>query len=505
MRNLLYTETRYKNNLDLLVSDSLLDYTIHILNKSRDNKLLAKSWIYKGKIWMELNEPHTALSYYNTALNILEDYPDHDLLAKLHNDVGILHLNQDLYEEALNEFREGYQHSIISNSTKDNFMLLRNIGKLFLILEIPDSTYHYFNKAFHYARQNKDSTQLINAINNDLSIFYKDLGQYEKASEHLQNIAQMEDKYYLSKGNLYYLTSKYDSAIYYLDIAEQSNDIYVKAVSFQNRYFIEEIRGDYRKANLYLNKYIEAFDSITAKNYISEIHAINHKHKTDKTIALIKNQVSARIMRLIILFLITLSIVITIYHIRDKRKKNKQNIQQQEILKKEKQISDLKFQISETRKDIWMLQHSKDYEIGNLQESINIKEKELQEMQYMIDELRLKLFKDNPIYKKVKKLTLQEENENIKILSLSEREELKKIVRHAYPDIINELKTRCPLLTEEDIFLCCLSKINLSQISISICTGYTQTNSVRQRKYRIKKKMTEDSNNSELYSSIFSS
>jgi hypothetical protein len=100
------------------------------------------------------------------------------------------------------------------------------------------------------------------------------------------------------------------------------------------------------------------------------------------------------------------------------------------------------------------------------------------------------LFQVTTSYEKIKHLAELNKSAQ-KCFDANERQKLDEDVRTVFADLIRKMKTDCPLLTEEDIVFCCLSKFGLSNQIIGFCMGSVDAYILRQRKYRIKEKMTK--------------
>ena len=104
------------------------------------------------------------------------------------------------------------------------------------------------------------------------------------------------------------------------------------------------------------------------------------------------------------------------------------------------------------------------------------------------------LFTQSSIYKRV--ITLSEQTttnkKQMKALTTTEQEQLKKTVFGIYTSYISFLHNEYPQLTENDQLLLCLQETSLSPLSIAICFGYTDTHPLNQKRYRLKERMNEE-------------
>lgn len=500
----LLTELKDKKDQKLLPLDSSINNALRELIHSDDSRLFARALISKGKIWEELESPLEALKCYQRALELSQS-KDFDLLTSAYACIGNIYVDQALLEDAYTAFKNGYYKTITDKNLNNKYTNARNLGLVYFFREQPDSSYKYLTEAFNYAGYLSDSVELKDVIYNDLALYFNEKGQNALALSFMNKISTLSDAHTLNKGSIYTSLGKYDSAYIYLERVLTSSDLGTRTIALKELSELEESRGNLSQSLTYLNQFIAAYDTLSMKTFSAEIHGLNQIHNIRTEITKVKNKHTARIMILVSFSIICILIVIVVAIIVDRKKKIRQNQEradhEMKMLQKEKKITSLQKLIVETRNKILELKYEKKNTAGEIQG----KEESIMNMQKQLDNLRIHLFKDKPIYKKIQKLENQKESDNIEILGSKDREELNKIILVIYADFYKELYHLCPILTEEDIFFCCLAKINFSIPLISACAGYPRAASARQRKHRIKKKLVEESDNSSLYNSIFQS
>ena len=103
------------------------------------------------------------------------------------------------------------------------------------------------------------------------------------------------------------------------------------------------------------------------------------------------------------------------------------------------------------------------------------------------------LLTQSSIYKRVITLSGQTttNKKQMKALTTTEQEQLKKTVFGIYQSYISFLQNEYPRLTEDDKLLLCLQETSLEPLSIAICFGYTDTHPLNQKKYRLKERMNK--------------
>ena len=109
---------------------------------------------------------------------------------------------------------------------------------------------------------------------------------------------------------------------------------------------------------------------------------------------------------------------------------------------------------------------------------------------------------ERKLFTKMDSYRLIEKKCKDKCLNLTEREQLSLDIRHVFEMLIRIIKDSCPDLTDDDILFCCLKNSRLDSMIAGHCIGCASRQAVNQRKYRIKKKMT-DANCKYLFDMIF--
>jgi hypothetical protein len=114
------------------------------------------------------------------------------------------------------------------------------------------------------------------------------------------------------------------------------------------------------------------------------------------------------------------------------------------------------------------------------------------------------VFKQTPIYAEIAALAMQTQGRNARVLSHARQEALDVELAETFAEFATELRAVCPSLTAGDVKLCCLSLTGLSSFGRALCFGSVETNVVKQRKHKIKRKLTTDDVGRQLFDFIFS-
>ncbi len=113
-------------------------------------------------------------------------------------------------------------------------------------------------------------------------------------------------------------------------------------------------------------------------------------------------------------------------------------------------------------------------------------------------------FKQTPVYAEIARLAAQNPGREARVLSHSRQEALNGVLAETFDGFAATLREVCPALTAGDVKLCCLSLTGLSSFGRALCFGSTETNIIKQRKHKIKRKLASDDTGRELFEFIFS-
>ena len=130
----------------------------------------------------------------------------------------------------------------------------------------------------------------------------------------------------------------------------------------------------------------------------------------------------------------------------------------------------------------------------NYLQLIQYNKKRLIELLIPIVDIHYFNFQQTVIYSKIPDL--------IRTFNYTEQDILEKEIHCHFTVFIHNLSQLCPAITRKEIVICCLF-LRFPLKTISLCLGYTSTNSIRQHKFRIKNKMTVNSDSSFLFDFIF--
>lgn len=495
---LLLAKATDKAEKSLLPCDSLLNVALHYYGK--EDKEQAVALLYKARLEIEMNSTEEAIRHLQEGLAILKNFPNEvETRRNTLSSLGNLYYDARYYNESIKIYRQLYE---CCTTDKDKSIALYNISSFYAITDQIDSTFNTGHRALGYAICSGDSA-MIASINLSLSLDFYDSDKLDSALYYAQkaliNVPLKEPKgrYYYNLGNLLLETERNkDTVSFYINKAMEDHSFNGKCLCLRSLSDLNKEQGDYKASTEYLEKYIDIIDSTFTAEQATKIQQLIYGYKTKIKVReeRLKGQRTQWIFIAgsgLICFLIIL-----IYQDRINRKKRQQLHYQQALEQTRSKLSSLQTTIHDNQSIIHFLQQQR----GNLEEEKQKNKQQIQEREQTIAQLEeeklqlhYELFCRSDIYKKISALSNQDltDKRNLKVLTLTEQDRLKRTISDIYTDYINELQQHYPRLTEDDLLLLCLQKTPLDSKIIALCFGYSDTHAINQRKSRIKERMRE--------------
>ena len=490
---LLLARATDKCKLSLLPCDSLLNVALDYYDD--DEKEKAVALLYKGRLAVEMEEVKEAISYLQEGLTIIQNFPKELKTKKLLlSSLGNIYFDAGYYDESIGIYKTLYQRC---TTELEKSMALNNISTY-----EKDSTLMFQRKALNYAIASGDSLQIAMSKHN-LSLEFDGFEELDSALYYAQKalieLPQKENhgNYYFNLGDLLLKTGgNKDSVRYYLNKSLEDIPIEGKTSCLKSLYNLEKENGDYKTANIYLEEQSAIIDSLYHMEQSTEIQQLIYEYNTKMQVK--EEQIKGnRIVRNTITgFVFVCFLIILIYQNRINRKKRLQLQYKQSLEQTQNKLSSLETTIENNQLMINLLKQKQ----NNLKQEHENKEQQIEEREQAIARLKEGkqqllnwLLTQSSIYKRVITLSGQTttNKKQMKALTTTEQEQLKKTVFGIYQSYISFLQNEYPRLTEDDKLLLCLQETSLEPLSIAICFGYTDTHPLNQKKYRLKERMNK--------------
>ena len=495
---LLLARATDKCKLSLLPCDSLLNVALDYYDD--DEKEKAVALLYKGRLAVEMEEVKEAISYLQEGLTIIQNFPKELKTKKLLlSSLGNIYFDAGYYDESIGIYKTLYQRC---TTELEKSMALNNISTYYCLIDEKDSTLMFQRKALNYAIASGDSLQIAMSKHN-LSLEFDGFEELDSALYYAQKalieLPQKENhgNYYFNLGDLLLKTGgNKDSVRYYLNKSLEDIPIEGKTSCLKSLYNLEKENGDYKTANIYLEEQSAIIDSLYHMEQSTEIQQLIYEYNTKMQVK--EEQIKGnRIVRNTITgFVFVCFLIKLIYQNRINRKKRLQLQYKQSLEQTQNKLSSLETTIENNQLMINLLKQKQ----NNLKQEHENKEQQIEEREQAIARLKEEkqqllnwLLTQSSIYKRVITLSGQTttNKKQMKALTTTEQEQLKKTVFGIYQSYISFLQNEYPRLTEDDKLLLCLQETSLEPLSIAICFGYTDTHPLNQKKYRLKERMNK--------------
>jgi DNA-binding CsgD family transcriptional regulator len=386
---------------------------------------------------------------------------------KLNNELGLLYLKQERFNEALICFENTYKIARNLNDTFHIGLASGNLGDAFLNLGKKDTAIYLLNQDYQLSMQVKNwrSACLVQLLLLELDLDKKNL---ESAINRMKDVKKLMELLTLKSGDR--LADYLDSKIWLEYYKQQSN------LNFH--------KENYKEAFLYLDSFVVFNDSIVNQNDANmlvnfEIQIMAEKYLYDlellekEKVLIEKDKRFQRTIRnvIIAIFLLVLAYVFqAFYKVKEKRKKERILLTQEKV-KAEQELLEAKNEL-------------KTFVTGMRQKNS------------LIDQFKneIDILKQNTplVVIKEREETLQKLNSST-ILTEEDWKKFKKMFDDVYKGFFNRLNIKFPQLTVSEVRLLALIKLEHTNNEIASMLGIS-AESVRKASFRLRKKLNIQSN-----------
>ena len=433
---------------------------------------LAFAEFYCGRVFQTKGNRNEAMRAYLKAGSVAKELNDKGLIGLSEFYCGLLNYDQHLFDEAIVNLKEAtLNFSKAEGKSKNQVVPYNYIGNSFLLKQLPDSAFFYYNKGLLVARQYNDSANELRIVQN-MGVAYLKLGNTRQAKESLRMALSLSSgesrkaKAYLNLADVYYREGSKDSAVFYLNHSLRLADNNASLLANIYRLFskIEATAGNYQQAMSYNELYTKFLAKVLEEKEDIGILDIQKKYDFE----LLENANSRLLIEkqriFICLFLVVIAALWVVYYNRTKNR--------EAMLIAEQHIFQLK-------------------EIVNKRAGSNVKNNELRKT--LIKQLDIvkkisliesylkgeEKIKGKEVLKKVNEIIYGQEDYNWSVFN--------EMANALYDNYLERLRNLFPDLSETELLICCLSKIGLNNMEISLLIKTTQ-NAVQKRKSVIRQK-----------------
>lgn len=476
-------QAKHKAEKDI-AADTLIFQAKDYYEKAKDEQNLALALFYSGQVLHAQAKIEEATKMYLEARALADKVKNVHLSVLADFYIGLLNYEQYLCEDARVHFKlADAKATAIKDKYKNEITIKTHIANSFLLEYELDSALFYYSKGLEIAKQHRDLDEqiILNQImsiaflsNEDIALAKKTIKHALSLSSQTHNTSRLP-KIYLSLSNVFQAEHQIDSALYYTNLALRlPQDFDLKANIYETMSDLEETRGNFQESLVYLHFYVDYVDSIYNQKQDHNIVEVQKKYNFEIIQNANRKLTIEKLWITIALIVSALVIIIILFSVYKKRTKNKEDL----YLAKQ-QIYQLKEVL--TRKD---KQEDENNEINKKLRSALIEQLDITTKVSLLEGF----LSDGDDTKVSGKAVLQKVNKIIyKSTEKFNWNAFFQSVNALYDDFLIRLAQAYPALTEDEILICCLLKIGLSNEEIRLLLKSTP-NIVQKKKSVIREK-----------------
>lgn len=275
---LLYTQACDKTHL-LPPTDSLIQTAVNYYKKEKNSINAAKSYFYLGRIKRNLRQDTLAVRMLLTALKKMPENNKSKLLMQIYFDLGTIYKKQNLYNKAMDMYRECHAVTKALDDSSLLFFPYRELAQTHLLKHKSDSALFYYQQALAISQKSQNNYWEANILN-DISKVYLHEGDTLKANNTI-NLAIRKDSSATNlslKGQLLYYGNKMDSARFYLKKSCLSGNLYSKTTGYFYLYKVEKKANNHPAAYAYNDSFNIYRDSILQMQRHQKVEELNTQY-----------------------------------------------------------------------------------------------------------------------------------------------------------------------------------------------------------------------------------
>lgn len=476
-------QAKHKAEKDIS-ADTLIFRARDYYQKGNDWENLGLSLFYCGQVLHSQGKLEEATEMYLEARTLADKEENVQLSVLANFYLGMLNYELFLGKEARFYLKQANSKiSTIKGKYKEEIIIKNYIASTFFLEEAFDSVLCYYGKGLEIAKQHNDLDEQIR-LNQMMGVVLLEKGDARLSKEAIKHALSLSSQthykdrlpeIYLSLATVYQEENQIDSALCCTNLAlKLSEDIGLKANVYGAMSELEESRGNYQKSLEHLRVYADFADSIYSSKQDHNIVEIQKKYNFELIQNANRRLTIEKLWITIALIVSALVIIIILFSIHKRR-----TIEKEALFLAKQQIYQLKEIV--TKRD------QKEDENNEINQKLRIA---LVEQLDIIKKVSLLegFLSDGDDTKLSGKVVLQKVN---KIIYKS-TEELDwsaffQSVNALYDDFLIRLAQAYPSLTEDEILICCLLKIGLSNEEIRLLLKSTP-NIVQKKKSSIREK-----------------
>lgn len=481
-------------------SDSLIREIVRYYEGYGDSDKLMMAYYYQGSVWRDMNDAPRAIDCYHRALEAGRHTRCSDLLISIYSQLGTLLAYQGVYDESLQATRTALALCRQYRDTVNSPFFLRNIGRIWGIhWHNTDSMLYYYRTALSQALHNRD-TFTAKVISIELGGVYYDLGKMDTAKVRLLKYQDEEDDLdgivSMTLGCIYSREGQRDSARAYFSRALPYAGLRQQVTLHEELARLDYAEGRYAEAFSHASQSMALRDSVTSlteTEEVAKINALYNYHRTEE----MNRQLEQRNRRQRgwlygIVSAALLAVCATAVWLRQKKheaalqRQKIRNLEAEQYRRSEAYRAESRRQLAELEAQLCKAEKDKDTARRELLETRHAL-LELSAAKDRIEQQERGLLVSQLHRSSVYAFFHKAAHEEVRITA-ENWQELRAAIDAAYDDFTGRLYSLCPNLSEMELHICWLIKIQLSPKDMAQVVGRSQS-AVSMTRTRLYKKI----------------
>ncbi len=469
---LLMTQAESRNYI-VPENDSLINVAIRYYARHDSVNRLAWCYLYASDIYDQLGNDSLAINYIKKAYETAYGLQDSRLLMYIHYFWGNMIEYIPPYEEAIEQLEKARNYAVLCNDTAKIVACLNEIGTSYMYMK----DFNHAEKKLYEALPFASYTGGLAPIYHKLALMDYKRDNYRKAlyniNEAINSIPLLKNYgdsmvLYSLKGFVFAKIGELDSAKMYLKKGFSDSSSNALGRYYLGMSNIQAEQGHYEDALMYYRRYASNLDSMY--NSMLDEKALEWQKRYDM-LKLEGERDRLKIVNrdawLLVGGLLILVLFLTIFFM------HKINRSRQTLMKiKNARTAMINESISMVQNELNNLLRDKEKHIDRMTQRL-----------YTLDRALSKAMAIKDMDNLGRKLSIK----NL-MLTHEDMESIKMSVDASKNGFVENLTRRCPMLTDDDINLCCLIKLGLSRSDIAVLLNISD-NTLKQRKGRLKSKL----------------
>lgn len=470
-------QVRYKNFLDITSDTVIFEASDYFIKQNVDFREIALSLFYSGCVRREQKRDEEAMAYYKEAESYSQRQDDLGLRGLINYNIGDLLSKQGLYQQALDQYKvAAASYQKMSDNKANTYSA---IGRMFMLLNKPDSALFYFHRGLEIA-DSLDDIFLQSQLSQNLGVAYKERKLYSQSEKYLQKSFDLNTdttesaRYLLNFAKLYREMQNFSATNRYANKLKTSlmnlddNYFQVSALDFLSQW--EKEQGNSEEAFGYLDRRLKVLSEIMEERIKQSVYEIEQKYNYEHIQKQYYLDLSVRQQWIITLLAVVLisGILFSFYVIKQKssRAETQRNIETLTDMNRDLERAVLSKQLDLRKHLLWRFDVTK--KVMKLNREIEKSGRNLSEKMSIASQFNKIVYGDE---------TIDEQ-----------WDALLQTFRKARPRYVEKIREAYPNLTEAEFRICLLTYADFSVKEIAVILKQSP-NTVQTRRTIIRQKL----------------